>query len=127
MHNIHLIMDTSKQLKYTTSTIITGRFFLVQMTLLELKYLMSSKQQARNASKNVEAKNKRHNALFSLLTKSRFPTNSRFVSSPIQKSWKQDYRHTYQISTVSMLEKRNTFMMSNSCLWVHVELSKLNV
>jgi len=48
------------------------------MTLLELKYLMSSKQQARNASKNEEAKNKRHNALFSLLTKSRFPTNSRF-------------------------------------------------
>ena len=75
MNNINLIMDTSKQLKYTTSTIITGRFFLVQMTLLELKYLMSSKQQARNASKNVEAKNKRHNALFSL---SRFPTNSRF-------------------------------------------------
>ena len=27
MHNIHLIMDTSKHLKHTTSTIITGRFF----------------------------------------------------------------------------------------------------
>ena len=27
MHNFHFIMDTSKHLKYTTSTIITGRFF----------------------------------------------------------------------------------------------------